>query len=138
MKNFRIAVILCALAVLGLTSYAQKSQLKAKTTAHSVSLSWTQAVIPAGATCPAGSGSTAVTANTVYRGTTTGGETSLTVLATPATAYTDLAVTAGTTYFYQVTATNCASESGKSNEITATIPNPLPPNPPSGLTGSSQ
>jgi hypothetical protein len=119
----------------------KKQGLKLKVTAHSVTLSWTQSVIPTGATCPAGGGtSTAVTANSVYRATAAGGEgtTPYAVLATPSTTYTDTTVTVGTTYFYTVTATNCAGSSPQSSEASATIPNPLVPNAPTGFAATAQ
>ena len=136
MRNTVLALALLFLtASVGAAPNRQgKKVLAVQTTAHSVTLSWTQAVVPAGATCPSGSGSIAVTANTIYRGTTSGSETSYATLSTPATTYTDTGVTAGASYVYEVTATNCASESAKSNEVSATIPNPLPPGAPTGLT----
>lgn len=109
-------------------------------TGHSVNLTWTQGAVPAGATCPSGSGSTAVTSNSVYRATTAGAEAkpALSVSSAPLTAYSDTAVTAGTTYFYKITATNCTSESAMSSELTVTIPNPLAPSAPTNFTGSAQ
>jgi fibronectin type 3 domain-containing protein len=105
---------------------------------HSATLNWTQSVVSAGTTCTGG-GSTAVTSNKVYRSTTSGGEGS-TPLATftAATTYVDSAVSAGITYFYQLTSVNCNGESAKSVEIAATIPNPLPPAAPTGLTATPQ
>src|SRR5262249_22755744 len=65
----------------------------------------------------------------LYRGTTPGGEG-----ATPfktgvtATSFTDSQVTAGTQYYYQVTAVNAAgAESARSNEVPATAQPPVPP-----------
>ena len=57
----------------------------------------------------------------VYRGTTTGGESS-TPLATgiAATTYTDTTASNGTEYFYKVSAVNAAGESAKSSEVSAT------------------
>jgi len=62
------------------------------------------------------------TSYSVYRGTSSGGE-SPTAIATGLTSptYTDQGLLAGT-YYYQVTATNDAGESSRSNEAHATIP----------------
>jgi len=94
-------------------------------TVHEVSLSWTQSVSPG------------ITGDCVYRGTVTGGPyTQLSCSSTPSTAYTDLAVTAGGTYYYVVTAlVGSSEESGYSNQFTAIIPNVAPP---TGLTGTEQ
>jgi hypothetical protein len=77
---------------------------------------------------PTSDGGSPITNYRVYRGMASGGET---LLATSGvvTSYTDAAVTNGQTYFYQVTATNSAGESPKSNEVSAT-PTPPPPPPP--------
>ena len=81
---------------------------------HSATLSWTQASVPAG--------SCDVSSNSVYRGTKAGGETLLSTTGGPATTFTDTTVAAGTTYYYQISAVNCAGESPRSNEVHATIP----------------
>ena len=70
-----------------------------------VTLSWT--------------GSSGATSYNVYRGTTSGGETSLHT-GVSGTSYTDTRAVKGTTYYYEVTAVNSAGESGKSNEVSAT------------------
>ncbi len=70
----------------------------------------------------------AATSYNIYRGTVSGGLSTKTLLASnvspgnvyPATTYTDTAVTAGTTYYYQVTAVNWDKESTASNEVSAT------------------
>jgi hypothetical protein len=119
-------------------------QLKAAAAPHSNNLSWVQSVIPAGATCPAGSTatSTAVTSNSVYRSTTSGGEagtTPISVSAAAETTYSDTTVAPGNVFYYTVTATNCGGTSPMSNEVgPLTTPNPLPPNAPTGLTGTAQ
>ena len=88
-------------------------QLKDSPHPHQTILSWTQGVPPLGA-C-------GVSSNKIYRGTASNQETLLnTVPAT--TGYIDTAVTAGKTYFYQITAVNCDGESARSNEVSATIP----------------
>ena len=133
MKNFggKMRKTLLAISLLFLCSSTAQAQ-------HSITLNWTQGLVPNGASCPAGSptGETpVVTQNTVYRGTTAGGEstTPFAIVKPPATTYVDTAVTPGTTYYYTVTASNCAGESPKSNEVSAVIPNPIPPNPPQNL-----
>ncbi|HKZ49204.1 MAG TPA: kelch repeat-containing protein [Thermoplasmata archaeon] len=55
----------------------------------------------------------------LYRGTTSGGETFLAAVGN-VTLYADLAVTNGQTYYYQVTAVNAVGESLPSNEVSAT------------------
>lgn len=62
-----------------------------------------------------------VTAYTVYRGTTSGGETLLTTLGVVLT-YTDTAVTGGATYYYKVSATNLVGEGALSSEASAAVP----------------
>ncbi len=92
---------------------AAPSGLTPTVSTSGIGLSWT---------APAG----AVTYN-VYRGTTTGGETLL-VSGIATTTYSDAAVTAGTTYYYKVTAVNAnatrvpplTSESAASGEVSAT------------------
>jgi fibronectin type 3 domain-containing protein len=84
---------------------------------------------PTGVTATAGAGnvslawsaSTGATSYNVYRGTSAGGE-SATAIATgiTGTSYTDSAVTAGTTYYYEVAAVNSTGTSAKSSEVHAT------------------
>ncbi len=69
--------------------------------------------------------SSGVTSYQVKRGTTSGGPYTQVGSATAAN-YIDSAVTAGTTYYYVVTAANVAGESGNSNEVSATPIAPLP------------
>ncbi|MDQ1712956.1 MAG: hypothetical protein QOE45_2406 [Frankiaceae bacterium] len=73
-----------------------------------VALSWTT---------PANTG-TAITGYNVYRGTSSGGETLLTSVGVQ-NAYTDAAVTNGTTYYYKVAAVNAAGTGTMSNESSA-------------------
>ena len=77
---------------------------------------------------PASDGGSAITNYRVYRGATSGGEALLSTLGV-VTSYTDTSVTNGLTYYYQVTATNGAGESPKSNEVSATPTAPPPPPP---------
>ena len=89
----------------------------------SVALSWTA--------------STGTTSYNVYRGTTSGGE-STTPIASGncATSYTDTSVTNGTKYFYKVAAVNAGGTSALSAEASAT-PEPGVPSAPIGLTATA-
>ena len=80
---------------------------------HSVGLSWTASTSP-------------VVGYNVYRGSVSGGPyTLITGSLVAGTAYTDLTVQAGQTYFYVVTAVDASgNESVFSNEVSATIPTP--------------
>ena len=64
-------------------------------------------------------GTPAIDTYTIYRGTSSGGETQLATVSGPATQYTDSAVTAGATYYYQITATNSNGTSARSAEASA-------------------
>jgi fibronectin type 3 domain-containing protein len=75
-----------------------------------VALSWS---------APLSNGGSAITSYRIYRGNSLGGETLLTTIGNLLT-YTDLAVTNGQTYYYQVAAVNSVGESGLSNEASAT------------------
>ncbi|HXW14776.1 MAG TPA: fibronectin type III domain-containing protein, partial [Terriglobia bacterium] len=81
---------------------------------HDVMLSWTASTTPG------------VMGYNVYRGTTSGGESSTPLNSTPisTSTYTDESVTAGTTYYYYVTAiaANGTTQSADSNETDATVP----------------
>jgi fibronectin type 3 domain-containing protein len=100
----------------------------AATVTHDVVLTWVAATVPTGAP--------AVNGYNVYRGTTSQGETLLVSIGN-VTTYTDSSVAANTTYYYIVTATSTAGESGPSNEVNVGIPNSVPPNAPTGLKVSS-
>jgi Putative Ig domain/Abnormal spindle-like microcephaly-assoc'd, ASPM-SPD-2-Hydin len=80
---------------------------------HSVVLTW------------AASPTSGVTYN-VFRGTTSGGETTTPVNTSPITllTFTDTNVTPGGTYYYTVEAVDSAGSSAPSNEASAAIPNP--------------
>lgn len=84
--------------------------LAASAGATSVTLNWSGP--------PAGT--PAITTYTIYRGNSSGGESMLTTVSGPGTQYTDSAVTPGTSYYYQVTATNSAGTSAMSAETSAT------------------
>ena len=83
----------------------------------------------------------------VYRGTSAGGEDFSTPLngGTPIQSsnsnitHSDASVSPGATYFYKVKAVDLTSglESTPSNEVTATLPNPQPPQPPGTLQVTS-
>jgi fibronectin type 3 domain-containing protein len=100
---------------------------------------------PTGLTATAGNATVALswTASTdaasynVYRGTTSGGE-STTPIATgiTTTAYSDTGLTNGTTYYYKVAAVNGGGTSGYSNEASAT-PELAAPAAPTGLTATA-
>ncbi|HEY7424670.1 MAG TPA: fibronectin type III domain-containing protein, partial [Gemmataceae bacterium] len=97
---------------------------------------------PTGLTATAGPGQVALswTASSgaasynIYRGTSSGGETKIASGVTT-TAYSDSGLSAGTTYFYEVTAVNSVGESGLSNEASATTPSV--PAAPTNLTASA-
>jgi fibronectin type 3 domain-containing protein len=86
------------------------------TSVHDVILTWTAST------------SSWVAGYNVYRGTASGAESTTPVNSTivTGTTYVDTAVTAGTKYYYVVTAVaaNGAIESGNSNEASATVPTP--------------
>jgi len=96
--------------------------------AQSVKLAWDSVAAPT--TCT----TTPLTYN-LYRSTTSGGASTLVnqlqivTAPTDAAPYVDASVQAGMTYYYTVTAKCGASESARSNEVSATVPssNLLPP-----------
>lgn len=79
--------------------------------AGSVGLTWA---------APADNGNSPITGYVVYRGTASGAETPLATLSSSASAYSDMAITAGTTYYYTVTATNAIGEGSPTGEASAT------------------
>jgi hypothetical protein len=83
---------------------------------HDVIVSWTA------------SPTSGVMGYNVYRGTTSGGESSIPLNSTPVygTTYTDANVTAGVTYYYMVTAvmSNGSTQSAASTETAATVLSP--------------
>ena len=78
---------------------------------------------------PASDGGSTITNYTVYRGTSSGGETLLTTLGTVLT-YVDPGLANGQTYYYEVTATNGVGEGPKSTEASATPTAPPDATPP--------
>ncbi|HUR67768.1 MAG TPA: fibronectin type III domain-containing protein [Candidatus Thermoplasmatota archaeon] len=83
----------------------------------SVALSWS---------APSSNGGSAITGYNVYRGSSSGAATFLATIGTN-TSFSDLAVTNGNTYFYNVTAVNANGQGASSSEASATpatIPNP--------------
>jgi hypothetical protein len=86
------------------------------TGAHDVILTWTASV------------TSGVAGYNVYRGTTSGGESSTALNSMPinGTNYMDANVTAGASYYYVVTAvaSNDVTQSAGSNEASATVPSP--------------
>jgi hypothetical protein len=85
-----------------------------------VALSWA---------APANNGNSPITGYTIYRGTDVGAETLYKTVSATTLAYTDTVITAGTTYYYYVTATNAFGEGGGSPELFATptagVPGPV-------------
>lgn len=71
----------------------------------------------------------------VLRGASSGTETPLASGITTLS-YTDTTVTAGSTYYYEVSATNGIGTGAVSNEVKAVIP--VPPSAPTGLTVTTQ
>src|SRR5438445_126186 len=86
-----------------------------------VSLSWQ---------VPSSNGGSAITYYKIYKSTSSGTEVYLTTRGN-VTSYTDLAVTNGIKYFYQVTALNSLGESPRSNEASAILS--APPSAPQNL-----
>ena len=66
------------------------------------------------------SASSGATSYSVYRGTSSGGESSTAIGTSTGTSYTDSSVTNGTKYYYTVKAVNSVGASGASNEANAT------------------
>ncbi|MHB8546427.1 MAG: hypothetical protein ACYDAJ_06640 [Nitrosotalea sp.] len=60
----------------------------------------------------------------IYRGTSSGGEASLTSVSGSTLSYVDTAIAAGQVYYYQITATNEVGESSRSSELGGEVSNP--------------
>ena len=84
---------------------------------HSATLSWSEAA-----------SSDPATGFNIHRADLSAGPFAV-IGSSPTSPYVDNTVVGGKTYFYEVTATNAAGESGPSNEVTATITVSLPPAP---------
>ena len=80
---------------------------------------------------PSDDGGAPILLYTIYRGTSSGGESFL-ITVPLVTTYIDLTVSNGVTYYYQVSATNAVGEGPRSNEASAT------PNPPATVPGAPQ
>jgi PKD repeat protein len=98
------------------TPPAAPTGLTASAGTNQVSLIWT---------APSNTGGQSLTAYTVYRGTSSGSETKLTSggcsgLSGTTTSCTDSGLTAGTTYYYTVAASNATGEGPQSTEASAT------------------
>jgi outer membrane protein assembly factor BamB len=94
------------------TAPSAPQALTANASSNQVSLSWSP---------PAADGGDPVTGYDVYRGTSSGGETLLTGVGSSTTSYVDSAVSLGSSYYYEVTATNAVGPSPPSNEVSATV-----------------
>jgi hypothetical protein len=102
---------------------AAPTALKAAAGNAQVSLTWT--------------GSPGATSYTLSRGTTSGGMYTPIVTGITSTAHTDSSVANGTTYYYVVFARNASSESGFSNEASATPQALQVPAAPTNLTATA-
>lgn len=112
MKWFRTFVLALALLVVAGGARTQDKTSKTYTVVvgHTVTIGWTASTTPN------------VTYN-VYVSGTSGGPYSI-LGNTTALTFVDLAGTAGSTYYYVVTAINQYGESGYSNEASVTLPTP--------------
>jgi hypothetical protein len=121
--NCRIAVMFtpaasgartAALSIADNASGSPQTVSLSGTGSHDVILSWTDSATPG------------VVGYDIYRGTTSGGETSTPLNSAPinSTTYTDENVTAGAAYYYVVTAvaSDDVTQSADSNEVSATVP----------------
>jgi hypothetical protein len=100
--------------------------IRALVTPHSNALSWL-----------AGVGGDPAQGFHVWKSSTSGAYGSTPLAATSATTltYTDLAVVAGQTNYYVITAYNMTGDSAPSNQVTCVTPFQIPP-PPTGLSGA--
>jgi fibronectin type 3 domain-containing protein len=73
----------------------------------------------------------------IYRSTTSGGEGATPIATTTSSSYTDTSVTAGTTYYYEVTALTGTTESVRSPEVSANTSGTSTPPTPVGLVATA-
>jgi len=66
-------------------------------------------------------GGSPITHYNIYRSTSSGNEVYYTYVPAPTTTFRDTNVTAGTTYYYQVSAVNAVGEGDRSNEVNASV-----------------
>ncbi|MFN8498610.1 MAG: fibronectin type III domain-containing protein [Anaerolineae bacterium] len=85
---------------------------------------------------PASNGGSPISNYKVYRGTASNNLTLLTTLGA-GLSYTDISVTNGTTYFYQVTAVNSGGEGAASNQAPALPFTPVPPGSPQTVVATA-
>jgi Fibronectin type III domain/Carboxypeptidase regulatory-like domain len=113
-------------SVAGVNLPGAPTGLAATTTAGStsVSLTWD---------APANDGGSAITGYNVYVGTSADGESASPACSTTATGCPVPGLTTGTTYFFDIEATNAAGSSGPSNQVQI-IAGVVPPSAPTGLT----
>src|SRR5580693_6736938 len=110
-------------ALTGTTESARSSEYSANTSGTS-----TAPPTPAGLTASTGNGavtlawtaSAGATSYSIYRGTAAGGEGTTPVGTSTTTSFTDTGLTNGTTYYYEVSASNSAGTSALSSEVSAT------------------
>lgn len=130
---------LAVLAICGLTLVGCDGDTKKTPVTIPAAPAALTATAASGAVELAWTASAGATEYRVYRATATGALATKTFLDTAnGTIFTDTTVTNDTPYFYQVTATNSAGESGGSNEATATPTANLPPAAPTGLAATVQ
>ncbi len=99
------------LYAIGVTPPLPPDNLKAEAGFGKVNLTWS---------VPISDGGAKIKMYRIYRGTNAGEESFLCNVSGSLTSFTDLNVSAGTTYYYYVTAVNSVGESDKSNEVNAT------------------
>ena len=115
--KFLVLAALAAVTVFASSAHAQASCSAGVN--HCANISWTAGAV---------TGNNSATGFNVYRTTVSGGCSSVGTLGcskvgsatAPASTFTDSPLAATTTYFWVITATNSAGESGPSNQVTAT------------------
>lgn len=107
---WRMALLWLALAVVFGPRF---SGLRAQTTQHGVTVTWTAPAVT--------SSSGPAASYNILRGSSSGTETQLATVQAPTTTYLDSTGVQGQKYFYEVTAANAAGTSAPSIEVTATF-----------------